>query len=85
MHLWPQWLVVNWRCWSIFHIWDQIVFAKEEQARHGSQLEEVMKHEPLGISGGLNFLFLAGVVAADLFQGRSTELALGRAGRRSWP
>jgi Na+/H+ antiporter NhaD/arsenite permease-like protein len=67
--LWPQWLVVNVALLVTFHIWDAIVFAREEQARPGSQLEEVMKHEPLGISGGLNFLFLGGVVAAVYFKG----------------
>ena len=68
-NLWPMWLVVNLALLVIFHIWDQLVFAKEEKDRIGSQLEEVMKHEPLGISGGLNFLFLAGVVAAVYFKG----------------
>lgn len=63
-HLWQEWLVVNIALLVIFHVWDQIVFAREEKQRPGSQLEEVMKHEPLGIRGGLNFLFLAGVVAA---------------------
>jgi Na+/H+ antiporter NhaD/arsenite permease-like protein len=68
-NLWPMWLLVNLALLVIFHIWDEVVFAREEKARPGSQLEEVMKHEPLGISGGLNFLFLAGVVAAVYFKG----------------
>jgi Na+/H+ antiporter NhaD/arsenite permease-like protein len=68
-NLWPMWLTVNLALIVIFHIWDQLVFASEEKERIGSQLEEVMKHEPLGISGGLNFLFLAGVVAAVYFKG----------------
>ncbi|MDX1945308.1 MAG: sodium:proton antiporter [Pirellulaceae bacterium] len=68
-NLWPMWFLVNAALLLIFNIWDQIVFAKEEKARPGSQLEEVMKHEPLGIRGGLNFLFLAGVVAAVYFKG----------------
>jgi len=69
LNLWPMWLTVNLALLVIFHIWDQLVFASEEKERIGSQLEEVMKHEPLGISGGLNFLFLAGVVAAVYFKG----------------
>ena len=68
-HLWPKWLMVNVVLLVIFHVWDQIVLAREEKDRPGSQLEEVMKHEPLGIRGGLNFLFLAGVVAAVYFKG----------------
>ncbi len=68
-HLWQEWLVVNIALLVIFHIWDEIVFAREEKQRPGSQFEDVMKHEPLGIHGGLNFLFLAGVVAAVYFKG----------------
>ncbi len=69
LNLWREWLVVNIALLVIFHVWDEIVFAREERARPGSQLEEVMKHEPLGIRGGLNFLFLAGVVAAVFCKG----------------
>ena len=69
LNLWPHWLAVNIALLVTFHIWDEVVFAREEKARPGSQLEEVMKHEPLGIRGGLNFLFLAGVVAAVYFKG----------------
>jgi Na+/H+ antiporter NhaD/arsenite permease-like protein len=69
VELWPHWLLVNIVLLIAFHVWDEIVFAREEKDRPGSQLEEVMKHEPLGISGGLNFLFLAGVVAAVYFKG----------------
>jgi Na+/H+ antiporter NhaD/arsenite permease-like protein len=68
-HLWREWLLINIVLLVIFQIWDQLVFDKEEKTRPGSQLEEVMKHEPLGIRGGLNFLFLAGVVAAVYFKG----------------
>ena len=69
LNLWPQWLAVNLALLAVFHVWDEIVFAHEERARPGSQLEEVLKHEPLGLAGGLNFLFLAGVVAAVLGKG----------------
>ena len=68
-NLWPQWLMVNAILLVLFNIWDQMVFAKEEMERPGSQLEEVMKHEPLGIRGGLNFLFLAGIVGTVLAKG----------------
>jgi Na+/H+ antiporter NhaD/arsenite permease-like protein len=68
-NLWREWLLVNGVLLGVFNIWDQSVFGREERARHGSQLEAALKHEPLGISGGLNFLFLAGVVAAVYFKG----------------
>ena len=60
--LWKEWLLVNGALLIVFNIWDQIVFAREEMRRPGSQLEEVQRHEPMAISGGLNFLFLLGVV-----------------------
>ena len=69
VNLWPMWLLVIGVLLALFNIWDQLVFGREERARHGSQLEEALKHEPLGVSGGLNFLFLAGVVAAVYFKG----------------
>jgi Na+/H+ antiporter NhaD/arsenite permease-like protein len=69
LNLWPQWIAVNLALLVVFHVLDELIFAREEKERPGSQLEEVMKHEPLGISGGLNFLFLAGVIAAVYFKG----------------
>jgi len=62
-HLWPEWLAVNLALLALFHIYDELVFDREEQVRHGSQLEEVMKHEPLGVTGLFNFLLLGGIVA----------------------
>ena len=72
LRLWPQWLLVNLLLLLIFSIWDQVVFAKEERERAGSQFEEVMKHEPIGVRGALNFVFLAGIVATIYFSGRYT-------------
>lgn len=68
--LWPQWLLTNIVLIVVFNVWDQLVFAREEQTREGSQLEEVLKHEPLGIQGLLNFLFLGGIVATIYCSGR---------------
>jgi Na+/H+ antiporter NhaD/arsenite permease-like protein len=60
--LWKQWIVVNAVLLIIFHFWDEAVLEREELRRRGSQLEEVLKHEPLAILGKQNFVFLAGVV-----------------------
>jgi len=62
LRLWKEWLLVNGALLVMFNIWDQRVLNKEEKARPGSQLEVVMKHEPFGIDGALNFLWLIGVV-----------------------
>jgi Na+/H+ antiporter NhaD/arsenite permease-like protein len=67
--LWPHWLMVNIALLVIFHLYDEFVFNREEKRRPGSQLEEVMKHEPLGIDGLHNFFFLAGIVAVIFCSG----------------
>ncbi|HEX5068447.1 MAG TPA: sodium:proton antiporter [Myxococcota bacterium] len=74
--LWREWLLVNGLLLVIFNGLDQVIFAREEVERPGSQLEEVQQHQPLGIEGGLNFAFLFGVVAVIYAAGRG----LGNAG-----
>jgi len=54
----------------LFHLWDQVVFNKEERERPGSQLEEVQRHEPLRVRGLLNVVFLAAIVAVIFCQGK---------------
>jgi Na+/H+ antiporter NhaD/arsenite permease-like protein len=64
--LWAPWALVNGLLLIIFNFLDQAVFDKEERERPGSQLEEVQKvAEPLRIHGGLNFLWLLGVIAIN--------------------
>ncbi len=62
LRLWKEWMIANGVLLVLFNIWDQRMLNAEERERPGSQLEEVMKHEPFGIDGGLNFLWLIGVV-----------------------
>lgn len=69
-HLWQEWLMVNLSLLVIFHIWDEFVLNREEKERAGSQLEEVIKHEPLAVLGKLNFLFLGGVVVVIAMSGK---------------
>ncbi|MGH7287274.1 MAG: sodium:proton antiporter, partial [Myxococcota bacterium] len=78
--LFRQWLLVNGSLLVVFNVWDQIVFAREERERPGSQLEEVQQHEPLGVDGIANVGFLAGIVAAIYAAGRG----LGNDGA-AWP
>jgi Na+/H+ antiporter NhaD/arsenite permease-like protein len=68
--LWPQWLAVNLALLAIFNIYDQLILDREERRRPGSQLEEVMRHEPLRIDGLWNFVYLAGIVAAIFCSGQ---------------
>jgi Na+/H+ antiporter NhaD/arsenite permease-like protein len=63
LQLFLPWLMVNGALLVLFNIMDQMVLNKEELDRPGSQLEDVQHHEPLGIDGGLNALWMLGVVA----------------------
>ena len=58
-----QWALVNGLLLAAFMVWDQVVFNREEKERAGSQLEAVMHHQPFGIDGRLNFVFLGGILA----------------------
>jgi Na+/H+ antiporter NhaD/arsenite permease-like protein len=80
LHLWKEWLLVNVILLILFNVWDQRVLATEERSRPGSQLEEVMKHEPLRIQGAHNFLFLLGIVA--VIYGAGSGLGTGG---KPWP
>ncbi len=68
-HLGLPWLLVNGVLLVLFHFYDNAVFDAEERRRPGSQLEEVQKHEPLGIGGRRNLVLLLGVVALVFFSG----------------
>jgi Na+/H+ antiporter NhaD/arsenite permease-like protein len=63
LSLWKEWLFVNGVLLAAFNVWDQRVLDREEAERPGSQLEAVMKHEPLRVEGKRNGAFLLGVVA----------------------
>ena len=78
--LWPQWLLVNGVLLVVFNVWDQAVFAREEAERPGSQLEEVMHHEPVRVRGKRNFVFLLGIVAVIAASGRGIGT-----GGEPWP
>jgi Na+/H+ antiporter NhaD/arsenite permease-like protein len=80
LRLWREWLLVNGLLLVLFNLWDQRVFAREELERPGSQLEQVMRHEPLQLEGRRNFLFLLGIVVVIYGAGRG----LGTGGR-PWP
>ncbi|MDP2956278.1 MAG: sodium:proton antiporter [Longimicrobiales bacterium] len=69
LRLWPQWLFVNAVLLVIFNFVDQNIFDREERERPGSLLEAVLKHEPLGIVGWHNFLFLLCVILVVLGKG----------------
>jgi Na+/H+ antiporter NhaD/arsenite permease-like protein len=66
LQLLAPWALVNGLLLVIFNFLDQAVLNKEELERPGSQLEDVQKvAEPLRIQGGINFLWLLGVIAIN--------------------
>ncbi len=71
LRLWPQWLMVNGLLILLFSVLDQWKFSREELERPGSQLEEVLKHQPLGLEGKRNLLPLAGVILVILARGQA--------------
>lgn len=60
--LWKVWLAANGALLIAFNVLDQLALTREEVRRPGSQLEQVHEHRPLGLQGGLNALFLLGVI-----------------------
>jgi Na+/H+ antiporter NhaD/arsenite permease-like protein len=80
LRLWKQWLMVNGILLVIFHFWDDAVMSREDRERPGSQLEEVLKHEPLRVHGLQNVLYLLAIVSIIFAAGRG----MGNEGR-SWP
>ena len=69
MQLWKEWLLVNGLLILAANLLDQWVLDREEERRKGSQLEQVMQHEPLRIHGWHNIFFLAGIVLVILGKG----------------
>lgn len=66
LRLWPQWLTVNGALLVIFNVWDQWALDKDEKELPGSQHEQVLIHEPVRVTGGIEMLVLAGVVVTIL-------------------
>src|SRR5881409_3928101 len=78
LRLWPQWLTTTAVLLVVFNVWDQLVFDREERERPGSQLEQVMIHEPLRVRGAASIAALAGVLLTIVSAGRAA------AGGRPW-
>jgi Na+/H+ antiporter NhaD/arsenite permease-like protein len=63
MRLFPQWLFVVSMLLGIFYVLDRLAVRREEPPARERDLRD---YQPLRIAGGLNFLFLLGVVLAVL-------------------
>jgi Na+/H+ antiporter NhaD/arsenite permease-like protein len=71
LRLWPQWLLLNGMLLLIFNFWDQWALSKDERELPGSQLEQVLEHQPLRVQGAIEMLVLVGVLATIIIAGRA--------------
>lgn len=70
LRLWPEWLFAVGALLAIFYVLDSTIFRQEDIATPGDLDEIAVKHqEPVHLVGGLNFLYLGGVVAVLLASG----------------
>jgi Na+/H+ antiporter NhaD/arsenite permease-like protein len=80
LRLWREWAVVNGAILVVFHVWDQVVLNREERERPGSQLEELLEHEPLAILGAHNFAYLLAILGIIYAAGQGVG-----SGGAPWP
>src|SRR5512143_2267471 len=71
LRLWPQWLIATLALLFVFNVWDQWALDREERERPGSQLEQVLKHERLRVSGASSVAALVGVLVTIITAGRA--------------
>ena len=71
LRLWPQWLAMAASLLVIFNVWDQWALDREERTRPGSQLEQVMVHEPLRVRGGASVAALGAVLLTIIAAGKT--------------
>jgi Na+/H+ antiporter NhaD/arsenite permease-like protein len=62
--LWPQWLTMTLVLLGAYFVWDSVLHAREPLARLRRDRRDL---EPLRLRGGLNLVWLAGVVLAVAF------------------
>lgn len=75
LRLWPQWLMANAIVLSIFFVWDMLAFRRESATAIAAEEKAAT---PLHVRGTVNFLLLAGVVAAVLLQSDAVGQGLGQ-------
>ncbi len=64
LKLFPQWAVAVSAILVVFNLLDQYIFNREDVETPGALTEEVQPHRRLHIDGGMNFVYLLGVMAA---------------------
>lgn len=67
--LFPIWLAALVPVLIVFNLYDQYVFVREDVETPGALAEDVQPKRRLHIEGGLNFMFLLGVMLAAILSG----------------
>lgn len=78
--LWKEWLLMNAVLLLTFNFVDQFILDREEKRRTEHVLDEVLVHEPVGLSGTLNLAFLLGVILVVIGKGQGIGF-----GGKEWP
>jgi Na+/H+ antiporter NhaD/arsenite permease-like protein len=69
LRLFPQWTLVVGSLLILFNFYDEFVFTREEKETHRALAEIVQSRHPLRLEGGMNCLYLLGVMAAVVLSG----------------
>jgi Na+/H+ antiporter NhaD/arsenite permease-like protein len=67
--LFPLWAAAVGALLVVFNFYDQYIFLQDDLAVHGALAEKVQPHRRVHIEGRVNFLYLAGVMAAAILSG----------------
>jgi Na+/H+ antiporter NhaD/arsenite permease-like protein len=73
LRLWPQWLLANGLVLTVFYFWDARSWRREPKPAEGSAAEKPEKIIRIRLRGASNLLFLAGIIAAILFESRTVS------------
>jgi Na+/H+ antiporter NhaD/arsenite permease-like protein len=69
LSLLPVWAAAVGALLVIFNIWDQYIFNREDVETPGALTEDVQPKRRLQVQGGINFLYLFGVMGAAIVSG----------------
>lgn len=74
MQVYPQWMFVGIVLLALYFVWDSVLIRREPAELRQRDMNE---HEPIRISGLINFLWLGAIIAAVIFLNRAYIPAMG--------
>ncbi len=85
LKLWPEWLLANGLVLAVFYFWDQRAWRREPSPDKGAARVIPAGGPALRLSGSGNIFFLAGIIAAILFQSGAVSEPVSNFFRRFFP